>query len=272
MSDGSSAMCRFAWRAVAVSLWLAVPAACAPGKPPPADVPAAQPAIGNAERSGAAERPPGGSNDALDERRTQVASQGRDSEGVDSEGVAPLARGTELDTGLTGTKPPTIADRAERDRVMQGAAAARREDAERLQRQLEGLQAKETPRGIVVTFGNVVFKTNSAELLPGAAANLDRLASYLRERPSSTVQVEGYTDSSSSTDYNLALSQRRADSLRHALVARGVDSSRIGSRGYGATAPVAGNDTAQGRQMNRRVEVVIDGSGGQVPQASGATP
>jgi outer membrane protein OmpA-like peptidoglycan-associated protein len=260
-------MCRFAWRTVAISLLLAMPAACASGRPPPADVPAAPPAIGHAERRGAAEHPPGELSGSLGKERTEVASQG-----AESEDAAPLARATEVDAGLgAGTRPPTTADQAERDQVLEGVAA-RKEDAERLQRELEGLQATETPRGIVVTFGNVVFKTNSAELLPGAMANLERLASYLRGRPSSTVQVEGYTDSSSSRDYNLGLSQRRADSLRQALVARGVDPSRIGARGYGATAPVAGNDTAHGRQMNRRVEVVIGGSGGHVPQASGATP
>ena len=105
--------------------------------------------------------------------------------------------------------------------------------------------AEETPRGVVVTFGNVLFKTNSTELLPGAVAGLDRLATYLKG-PSSAVQVEGHTDRSSSTDYNIGLSQRRADSVRQALVARGVDPARIESRGYGEAVPVAGNDRQRG--------------------------
>jgi outer membrane protein OmpA-like peptidoglycan-associated protein len=132
-----------------------------------------------------------------------------------------------------------------------------------------GLQTRQTPRGTVVTIGNVLFKTNSAELTVEALTSLDRLAGFLKESPASTVQVEGYTDSSRSPDYNVGLSQRRADSVRSALVARGVDPDRIAARGYGEAAPVASNDTAQGRQMNRRVEVVIGGPGGEPPQASG---
>jgi outer membrane protein OmpA-like peptidoglycan-associated protein len=145
--------------------------------------------------------------------------------------------------------------------------SARTQEADQLQREL---QATQTPRGTVITLGNVLFQTNSATLAPGAAVSLDRLAGYLRENPSSTVQVEGYTDSSGSVDYNRGLSQRRADSVREALIARGIDPRRIESRGYGEMTPVASNDTAQGRQMNRRVEVVIAGASSAFPEASGA--
>jgi outer membrane protein OmpA-like peptidoglycan-associated protein len=146
----------------------------------------------------------------------------------------------------------------------------RRQDADRLQRQLVDMQARPTQQGIVVTLSNVLFKTNGVDLLPSAATSLDRLAAYLKDNPASTVQVEGYTDRSGSADYNIGLSQRRAEAVRQALVARGIDPTRIQARGYGQAAPVANNDTAEGRQMNRRVEVVISDSEGHMPQASGA--
>ena len=239
--------------AIATCLLLALLAACVPsGEPSTAGLRAAQPGIDNAERSGAPEVPAGA-------RSVEAGAQGKD------DGAA--ARSARADAGIPETKAETVTDEAKQDQAMQSVAAP---DPARLQQLLTGLQAKQTPRGIVVTFGSVVFKTNSAELIPDAMAGFDLLASYLKDTPSSTAHVEGYTDSSSSAGYNLGLSQRRANSLRQALVARGVDPSRIDARGYGQTAPVASNDTAEGRQMNRRVEVVIAGPGGQAPQASGS--
>lgn len=250
---------RIALRTAAIGVLLTGAAACAP-RQPVEPFAAAEPVTGNAERGGSGEPPSG---DAPGLQHTQAPSRDKD-----ADGAARPARAAESDAGPAAARPQATADQAKQDQAVQGAA--RGEDAERLQRQLDGLQVKPTPRGIVVTFGNVVFKTNSAELLPDALSNLDRLAAYLKESQSTVVKVEGYTDSSSSAGYNLGLSQRRADSLRQALVARGVDASRIDARGYGGAAPVAGNDTAEGRQMNRRVEVVIGGPGGQAPQASGA--
>lgn len=247
---------RIVRRTIATCLLLALLAACVPsGEPSTAGLRTAQSAIDNAERSGASDVPAGA-------RSVEAAAQGKD-----DGGATRLARGTGADAGVPETKAQTVTDEAKQDRVMPSVAAP---DPARLQQLLAGLQAKQTPRGIVVTFGSVVFKTNSAELSPDAMAGLDLLAGYLRDTPSSTAHVEGYTDSSSSAGYNLGLSQRRADSLRQALVARGVDPSRIDARGYGQTAPVASNDTAEGRQMNRRVEVVIAEPGGQAPQASGS--
>jgi outer membrane protein OmpA-like peptidoglycan-associated protein len=123
---------------------------------------------------------------------------------------------------------------------------------------------------LVITLSNVLFRTDSADLLPGAAVNLDRLAAFLRARPDVQVEVDGHTDSTGSADHNLALSQQRANTVRQALVARGVDPTRIVAQGMGETAPVASNDIAGGRQLNRRVEVVVSGPGLQGPQASGA--
>ncbi len=129
--------------------------------------------------------------------------------------------------------------------------------AGRLQAQLDELKAKPTDRGMVLTLGDVLFDSGRAELKAGAVQTIDRLAVFMRENPERKLTVEGYTDSVGSDDLNLGLSQRRADAVRDALIARGVDGSRITSRGFGKASPVASNDNAAGRQRNRRIEIVI---------------
>ncbi len=140
----------------------------------------------------------------------------------------------------------------------QGAVA---QDAQarvaRLQQEMAALQAKQTDRGMVLTLGDVLFDTGRAQLKPGAFATLDRLATFMRDNPERTLEVEGHTDSTGSDALNLALSQQRAESVRAALVSRGVDGGRIVTKGLGKAVPVAGNDTGEGRQRNRRVEIVI---------------
>lgn len=141
------------------------------------------------------------------------------------------------------------------------AAQSAEAKAARLQRQLTELEAKQTERGMVLTLGDVLFDTGKAELNPGAFGPIDRLATFMRENPERTLVVEGYTDSVGSDAYNLSLSQRRADAVRAALLERGIDGSRITTSGMGKANPVAGNDTAAGRQRNRRVEIVISSTG-----------
>jgi outer membrane protein OmpA-like peptidoglycan-associated protein len=111
----------------------------------------------------------------------------------------------------------------------------------------------------VLTLGDVLFDTGRAELNPGAARKLDQLAQFLTDHADRRVQIDGFTDSVGSDSYNLELSQERADSVRRALLARGIDSSRIGTQGYGKAFSVASNADSGGRQLNRRVEVVIGG-------------
>ncbi|MGV8917503.1 MAG: OmpA family protein [Pseudomonas sp.] len=119
------------------------------------------------------------------------------------------------------------------------------------------LNAKQTDRGTVVTFGDVLFDLNKAELKSSGMMNVNKLSQFLQENPDRKVIVEGYTDASGSDSYNVSLSERRANSVRMALVQMGVDPSRVVTQGYGKQYPVADNSSNSGRAQNRRVEVTI---------------
>jgi outer membrane protein OmpA-like peptidoglycan-associated protein len=135
------------------------------------------------------------------------------------------------------------------------------------QQELAELKAKQTQRGPVVTLSDVLFDTGAATLKPGADLSLDRLASYLKAHPQTKVLIEGHTDSRGSEEYNEALSQRRADAVGKALVARGVSADAVSTVGRGKGYPVASNDTAEGRQQNRRVEIVFSDASGRFAQS-----
>lgn len=126
-----------------------------------------------------------------------------------------------------------------------------------LEAQLREIEATKTDRGLLVTLGDLLFQTGRADLLPNSYARIDRLANFLRQNTDRRLIVEGHTDSVGGDALNLALSQRRAEAVRAALVQRGVDPSRISTYGYGKAYPVADNSSAEGRAMNRRVEVLI---------------
>jgi outer membrane protein OmpA-like peptidoglycan-associated protein len=136
------------------------------------------------------------------------------------------------------------------------------EETARIQSELDALKATQTPRGMVLTLGDVLFDTGRSELKSGATRKLDQLAQFLSEHPDRRVQIDGFTDSVGTDAYNEQLSQNRADAVKAALVTRGISPSRIGTEGYGKSYPVASNDDSGGRQMNRRVEVVIGGDNG----------
>jgi len=136
------------------------------------------------------------------------------------------------------------------------------ENAARLQAELDALKAKPTDRGMVLTLGDVLFETGKANLSTGAERNLDRLVQFLTEHPERLVQIDGFTDSVGTDSYNQDLSQRRADAVRSDLQFRGISSARITVRGYGKDFPIASNADSSGRQLNRRVEVVIGADNG----------
>ncbi len=137
-------------------------------------------------------------------------------------------------------------------------------EAEELRRQMAAMQAEKTERGMVLTLGDVLFDVNQADLKPVSERTIDRLAEFMRQYEDRRVRIEGYTDSTGDAGYNQTLSERRALAVRDALQAKGISSSRIEYQGYGKQFPVVSNDTASGRQQNRRVEIVISDQDGRL--------
>ena len=165
------------------------------------------------------------------------------------------------------TRDVDTANMATNTAIGQRDAAA--DQAARLQAEVDQLKATPTPRGLVLTLGDVLFDTGKAQLNPGSDRKLDQLAQFLTSHPERRVQIDGYTDSVGTDAYNQELSQRRADAVKSALIARGIDPSRIGTQGYGKGYPVADNTDSGGRQLNRRVEVVIGEDSGAAIAARG---
>jgi outer membrane protein OmpA-like peptidoglycan-associated protein len=105
--------------------------------------------------------------------------------------------------------------------------------------------------------GDVLFATGKSDVAPGAQRSIDKLVDFLQKNPTRNVLIEGHTDNTGSADLNLRLSQERADAVKELLVAKGISPDRISARGHGLKYPLVSNDTAAGRQQNRRVEVVV---------------
>ena len=145
-----------------------------------------------------------------------------------------------------------LAARAEAEK-----AARAKAEADQLTKELSDLKAKQTERGIILTIGDVLFATGKADLSPDAMRSVDKLVEFLQKYTNRNVLIEGHTDSVGSDEFNLTLSQKRADSLKEALTGKGIAGERITTVGYGKKYPVASNDTVAGKQQNRRVEVSI---------------
>lgn len=150
----------------------------------------------------------------------------------------------------------------------QARLEAREQQIKELQ---SSLNAKQTERGTLVTFGNLLFDLNRATLKPTAMGNIGKLADFLKQNEDRQVIIEGYTDSSGSDAYNLRLSEQRANSVRDALIRMGVSADRIVARGYGEQYPISSNDSPAGRAMNRRVDVTISNDDQPVAPRSAAS-
>ena len=131
---------------------------------------------------------------------------------------------------------------------------------------------RETSRGLVISLSDILFDVDKATLKPGAQQNLGRIAAILKQYPDKQIVVEGHTDSDGSDAYNLKLSEDRAATVRTALIGGGVPEASITSRGLGESQPVATNDTREGKQQNRRVEVIVLGAGKLADAVSPAAP
>ena len=187
----------------------------------------------------------------LTAQRDSARLDARTHEADAAKGQAAMARAEEAEQKLAADRARSEAGAA------QLAAASSEQQAAELQRQIDVLQAKPTDRGLVLTLGDVLFTTGRADLKPGATGNLDKLVAFLDKYPDRSVAIQGYTDSVGTEDYNQRLSERRADSVKSYLTGQGIGSTRLSALGKGRSDPVADNDSAAGRQQNRRVEVII---------------
>jgi outer membrane protein OmpA-like peptidoglycan-associated protein len=155
------------------------------------------------------------------------------------------------------------AAQAEADRARQAAAQAEQEKAalraQLLQQLNTILQTRDTARGLIVNMSDVLFDTASYTLKEGAREKLAKISGIVLAHPGLNLKIEGHTDSVGSDEYNQQLSENRAEAVREFLIDQGVAASTVTAQGFGKTQPVASNDTPEGRQKNRRVELVVNG-------------
>lgn len=169
---------------------------------------------------------------------------------------AEAARMAEAEAAADASRARSEAQAA-RGAQAESAAEAERRAAE-LERQIAALEAEVTDRGLVLTLGDVLFATGSAELQGAASSRLNKLVDFLNQYPNRRVLIEGHTDNVGNAAYNQDLSLRRADSVRGYLTGQGIGSQRVSTSGMGLNQPIADNNSAAGRQQNRRVEIVIE--------------
>ncbi len=154
---------------------------------------------------------------------------------------------------------------ADQQRAAADAAAAKSEQekqelrAKLLEQFNRVLPTTDTPRGLVVNMGDVLFDTGKADLRQGAREALAKLSGIVLNYPSLQLTIEGHTDSTGTEAFNQTLSEKRADNVRDYLVAQGLPATSISAQGLGESSPVADNSTAAGRQKNRRVEIIVSG-------------
>jgi len=199
----------------------------------------------------------------------QVANASRERDRVQLQARTAEADRAKRDAEAAQAQAATAQQQAQ-DAQAQAAAAQQQaaqqaERATRLEALLVELHAQKTERGMVVTIGDVLFATDRAELNANGMATVRKLAEVMMQNPDRTVMVEGFTDSTGTAAHNKDLSERRAASVAQALASLGVPRERIGMRGYGEAFPVASNDTASNRQLNRRVEIVLSNAGATIP-------
>lgn len=196
--------------------------------------------------------------------RTQVQLQARTQEANTAQRSASAAQqaATTAEQNAAAAQRSTEMARAESAQAQQQTQLAMERNRQ-LETRLQELNAKQTPRGLVVTLGDVLFDVDRSVLKPGGLRMVDQLVAVLKEFPQRNVVVEGFTDSTGSDSYNQTLSGQRADAVRTALMRQGIDTARVTARGYGKASPVSSNETAAGRQMNRRVEIVLSDDSGR---------
>lgn len=206
------------------------------------------------------------------EARTREAQRAqRDAARAQAQAEANRADAISAQARAAAATATAQAARAQAEAAQQQAANAQAH-AQSLQAALADLQARPTDRGMVVTMGDLLFDTGSAHLNPGGLRVVDHLVQFMQAYPQRRVSIEGFTDSVGNPSSNQVLSERRADAVRLALIDRGIDAARLEARGYGEEYPVASNTNPAGRQMNRRVEIVISDANGAIASRAPTYP
>jgi outer membrane protein OmpA-like peptidoglycan-associated protein len=159
------------------------------------------------------------------------------------------------------------------DQQRQQAEREKTEMRQRLEQQLSMiLETRESARGLIVNISDVLFDFNKYTLKPGAREKMAKVSGILLAYPGLQLKLEGHTDSIGSDEYNMVLSQKRADAVRDYLISQGVQASNVSAMGLGKADPVASNETDAGRQQNRRVEMVVAGDIIGIPVTPITTP
>ncbi|HEY1228294.1 MAG TPA: OmpA family protein [Ramlibacter sp.] len=196
--------------------------------------------------------------------RVQLEARTAEAERAKREAAAANAQAAAANAQVA-TAQQQAQDAQAQAQAAQQQAAQLAERTARLEATLAELHAQKTERGMVVTIGDVLFATDRAELNANGMATVRKLAEVMMQNPDRTVLVEGFTDSTGSHAHNQQLSERRAQAVAQALTSLGVPRQRVATRGYAEAYPVAANDTASNRQLNRRVEIVLSNEGASIP-------
>ncbi len=198
---------------------------------------------------------------------------------AEAKASAEVARANEEEERLRAQQAKLAADeqqrQAEQARLLQQQAELKAQEADRLRQQAEQaqqqlrqqlleqfnliLETRDTARGLIVNMSDVLFDFNKYTLRPAAREKLAKISGIILSHPGLKLEVDGYTDSVGSDDYNVKLSEQRAGAVRDYLTGQGLPGDNVSALGFGKENPVASNDTSAGRQKNRRVEMVVSG-------------
>jgi len=201
-------------------------------------------------------------NDAATARQERAAAEQAKAEALQAKADADQARAAAV------AQQQQLATQVDQARLAAADADRLRQKAEQDQAQLRQqlldqfnaiLQTRDTARGLIVNMSDVLFDTARYTLKPGAREKLAKVSGIILGHPGLKIAVEGHTDSVGGDEYNMRLSENRANSVRDFLVAQGVPAASVTAQGFGKTLPVADNVSAAGRQQNRRVELVVSG-------------
>ncbi len=249
------------------------------------------------ERQAAAEREARAKAETAEAERAkleaQLAAERAAREKLEAENARAAALAQQQAARTEADRARLAAEQAAREtaeaRAARSAAEAQQQEAERLRQKAEAekaelrsrllnqlnmiLQTRDSVRGLIVNMSDVLFDTGSSTLRSGAREKLAKVSGILLAYPGLNLQVEGHTDSVGGDEYNQRLSELRAASVRDYLIQQGVTRAAVTARGFGKTQPVATNDTPEGRQQNRRVEIVVTGDAiGSASARSGNSP